>query len=147
VPNTPALTSPSSRFLFIDLLRGWAVFIMIETHVVNALLQVPLKERPTFAVLTFINGLVAPSFLFCAGFASAITLHCNWKAFVGLTRTLWRYILRVLFILIVGYSLHFPYFSLSRMASLHDEIAWISFLQVDILQTIAVMVLQFLVRT
>ncbi|HMD13095.1 MAG TPA: heparan-alpha-glucosaminide N-acetyltransferase domain-containing protein, partial [Bacteroidota bacterium] len=68
-----SLPQTSSRLEFIDLLRGWAVFVMIETHVFNALLLPQLKEETFFKILTFVNGLVAPSFLFCAGLALAIT--------------------------------------------------------------------------
>jgi len=48
---------------------------MIETHVLNATLDSRLKLEIPFKILTFVNGLVAPSFLFCAGFAFAISFH------------------------------------------------------------------------
>jgi len=111
---------------------------MIETHVVNALLDTSMREGPLYAVLSFINGLVAPSFLFCAGFALSIVLRRRWEKFITLQTPLWRYIVRLLFILIVGYSLHLPYFSYTRMRDLSDLQSWSSFFQVDILQVIAV---------
>lgn len=114
---------------------------MIETHVINALLNSSLREGPFFAVLNFINGLVAPSFLFCAGFALAISLHRRWESYIHLERPFWRYLVRLGFILIVGYSLHLPFFSFSRMKELTDGQAWSSFFQVDILQVIAVTLL------
>jgi len=130
-------SSSSSRFYFIDLLRGWAVFVMIETHVVNAVLRSDIKDQTFFKILTFLNGLVAPSFLFCAGFALAITLQRKWNDYVMFRKPLWKYTFRLIFILIVGYSLHLPFFSLTRLLQLTDEKLWISFFQVDILQTIA----------
>ena len=135
--NTTISGSTTSRFEFIDLLRGWAVFVMIETHVVNAILLPELKEQPLFKALTFINGLVAPSFLFCAGMALALTLQRKWADYVNMKQPLGRYLIRLLFILVVGYSLHLPFFSLARLRALTDEQAWIPFYQVDILQTIA----------
>ena len=139
---TSSLPSPgSSRFQFVDLLRGWAVLVMIETHVVNALLQVSLKEQPLFPVVTFINGLVAPSFLFCAGFALAISLHRKWMEFISFRKTFWRYIFRLLFILVVGYSLHLPIFSLQQLRALHDDQRWLPFFQSDILQVISLTLL------
>jgi uncharacterized membrane protein len=130
--------SPASRFQFVDLLRGWAVFVMIETHVVNALLLPEIKKQPFFTVLSFVNGLVAPSFLFCAGFALAITLHRKWDDFIFLRRPFWRYVLRLGFILIIGYSLHLPSFSLTKLRSITDANLWTSFYQADILQTISI---------
>ena len=55
------------RYTFIDLLRGWAIIIMIEVHLFNAFLLPELKRAGWFDVLTFINGLVAPAFLFEVG--------------------------------------------------------------------------------
>src|SRR5437867_8821101 len=111
---------------------------MIETHVVNALLQISFKEDLSFRVLTFVNGLVAPTFLFCAGFAFAISVHRKWEQYIAVRQAFRRYFIRLLFILIVGYSLHVPFFSLRRILSPLRQDSWVSFFQVDILQTIAV---------
>ena len=136
--NTIPPTHSSSRFGFIDAFRGLAVLVMIETHVFNALLRVPLKDEVFFKVLTFVNGLVAPSFLFCAGFGFAIIMHRRWREFITLERPFWRYIFRLMFILVVAYSLHIPFFSLRRMMTVTDQQLWTSFFQVDILQVIAI---------
>jgi uncharacterized membrane protein len=111
---------------------------MIETHVVNAVLKTTLKDEPLFAVITFANGLVAASFLFCAGVALAISLHRKWQAFTGFSKTLWRYLFRLVFILVVAYSLHVPIFSLRQMEALHDDNQWMPFFQSDILQVISI---------
>ena len=110
---------------------------MIETHVVNALLLPAYRQEQFFKVLNFINGLVAPSFLFCAGFALAITLNRRWDEYTGLRTSFWKYLSRIAFILIVGYSLHLPFFSFRRLLALTDESAWIAFFQSDILHVIA----------
>ena len=114
---------------------------MIETHVVNALLGASLKDETPFKVLTFVNGLVAPSFLFCAGFGLAISLRRKWALFVGFEKPLWRYLFRLAFIMVVAYSLHLPFFSFERLRGLTDESQWIPFFQVDILQVIVVTLL------
>ena len=133
----PRIISSSSRFLFIDLLRGWSVFVMIETHVVNALLRPDIKSQNVFTVLSFFNGLVAPSFLFCAGIAAAIMLSRKWTAMISLNKIFWRYCMRLLFIFIVAYSLHLPFFSFAKMMQLTDPKGWSTWYQVDILQVIA----------
>src|SRR5258707_583101 len=111
---------------------------MIETHVMNAALAQSLKDQMPFKALSFLDGLVAPSFLFCAGFAFAISLTRRWTQFMSLERQFWRFIVRMLFILVVAYSLHLPFFSLSRMETITEDRLWVSFFQVDILQVIAV---------
>ncbi len=118
---------------------------MIETHVVNALILKPLKDEVFYKMLTFINGLVAPSFLFCAGFALAIMLQRKWEDFTRLRYPLWRYVVRLLFILVVAYSLHLPFFSLTHLRQLTDDNAWIPFYQADILQVIALTLLGLVV--
>ena len=132
------VTRSLARFEFIDLLRGWAVFVMIETHVFNALLTKELKDGGVFKILTFVNGLVAPAFLFCAGLALAVVLRRKWDDYIFLRKPFWRYLFRLLFILVVGYSLHLPFFSLSRLKEITDPNAWVPFFQADILQTIAI---------
>jgi len=111
---------------------------MIETHVFNALLVPELKETVFYKAVTFMNGLVAPSFLFCAGFAFAIAARRKWNAYISLEKPYWRYFVRLLFILVVGYSLHLPKFSLHQLMEVSDPKAWLSFYQTDILQAIAV---------
>ncbi len=111
---------------------------MIETHVMNALLLPSVKDEPLFGVLTFMNGLVAPTFLFCAGAALAISLHRKWNDFTGFTPMLGRYVVKLFFILIVAYSLHVPLFSLKQMLTLQDEGKWMLFFQADILHIIAI---------
>lgn len=110
---------------------------MIETHVVNAVILPELKEGSLFTFLTFFNGLVAPSFLFCAGFGFAISFSRKWELYVSFQPLLWRYLRRLGFILLVGYALHIPLFSLREMMALRDESVWMIFFQADILQIIS----------
>ncbi|MBI3194953.1 MAG: DUF1624 domain-containing protein [Ignavibacteriae bacterium] len=131
----------TQRISFVDLLRGWAVILMIETHVVNALLMPSLREQTPFIYLTFFNGLVAPSFLFCAGFAFAITLQRKWTEYTFFSKSFWLYCKRLFFILIIGYSLHLPLFSLGGMMNLSDEYQWETFFQSDILHVISLTLL------
>lgn len=126
------------RYLFVDLLRGWAVILMIEAHVVNGLLRSDLKETITFEIIHFINGAVAPAFLFMAGFTFAISSQRKWEEYIQLRQSFLRQIGRLSFILFLGYSLHLPFFSLRKiiLEAKPEELA--SLFQVDILHTIAV---------
>jgi uncharacterized membrane protein len=61
-----------NRVRAFDWLRGLAVLVMIQTHSL-ALLRPELRAGDFFAKLQWIDGLVAPSFIFAAGFAMALT--------------------------------------------------------------------------
>jgi uncharacterized membrane protein len=142
-----ANVTPPTRLLFIDRLRGWAVVVMIETHIVNALLRNDLRHETAFVILNFINGLVAPTFLFCAGFAFAISSHRKWNDFRSFKSPARTYALRLLFILAVGYALHLPIYSLRRILQSTDPGMWTTLFLVDILQVIAVTLLLLLLLT
>ena len=107
-----------SRLVFLDRLRGLAVLVMIEVHVTNALLASAFRSGPVFRGLDFVNGLVAPAFLFCAGYAAGAVQH-----------PLARDARRSIVLLVLGYLLHIS------GAFRHD---WPSVWQADILQVIAV---------
>lgn len=62
----------NQRIRAFDWLRGLAVLVMIQTHSL-ALLRPALRSGTFYAVVQWIDGLVAPSFIFAAGFAMALT--------------------------------------------------------------------------
>jgi len=114
---------------------------MIETHVVNATLQTALHEETVYHWLRFINGLVAPSFVFASGMAFAITLRRKLPDYLAMKQPLFKQLTRLLMVLAIGYILHIPKFSLSHLLYVAGEEAWRLFFQVDVLQCIAVTVL------
>src|SRR5438105_13888076 len=59
------------RVRAVDWLRGLAVLVMIQTHSLS-LLRPELRQGPFFSRLQWIDGLVAPAFIFAAGFAMAL---------------------------------------------------------------------------
>ncbi len=129
------------RIEFIDLLRGWAVIVMIQTHVFNATLRNSITESSLFSVIRFIDGLVAPSFLFASGLAYAVTTRRKAGDYLQFGPPLFKQLWRLLFILLVGYSLHIPKFNYHHLMYIAGERAWQVFYQVDILQCIAVILL------
>lgn len=133
----PLLRLPA-RYLFVDLLRAWAVIFMVETHVVNALLRADLKQTPAFAVLNFANGLVAPAFLFLSGFNFTLSADRHLDQYVRLGAAFWGQLRRLAMLLLLGYALHLPFFSLVKtLTQLHRQ-ELETFLQSDVLQAIAV---------
>lgn len=135
------------RIVYIDILRGWAGLVMIEVHVFNAFIEPSIKESAWFGILNFVNGLVAPAFLFVAGMVFVIVSERKLEAFRRGGSAFWKQISRIGLIWGIGYGLHLPFFSLRRTISETTNDGWLRFFQVDILQCIAVgLLFLFLVR-
>jgi uncharacterized membrane protein len=139
--SAPVHAPVPGRVQFVDLLRGWAVIVMIETHVFNATLDGNTLASTSFQYLKFVNGLVAPSFLFASGFAYAITTRRRLQDYLSFGPQLFRQIGRLLLVLFIGYCLHLPKFSFSKLVYETTEAEWSVFYQSDVLQCIAVSLL------
>ena len=122
------------RVDWLDLFRGAAVLAMIETHVVNTFLAPRLREAAWFGWLNWFNGLIAPAFLFIAGYA----LGMSWRAGAAKPVAFARKAKRLLGVAALGYALHFPFAELGQHR-------WADALrtgtQVDVLQCLAVALL------
>ncbi|HEX2963210.1 MAG TPA: heparan-alpha-glucosaminide N-acetyltransferase domain-containing protein [Ignavibacteriales bacterium] len=141
------MDATKKRFAFIDLYRGWALLFMIETHIFNAMLRPELRASEWFKHLTFINGLVAPSFLFISGFAFTIASQRKLEAFRQYKFDFWRQLGRIVLIWLVGYSLRLPYLSLQKMLHKATPGEILPFLSVDVLHCIAFgLLLMFILR-
>lgn len=140
-----------SRFLFLDLLRGWALIIMIETHIFTAFLNSSLRNEWWFGILNYINGLVAPGFLFVSGAVFYISTYGKTDELRTFGVTFRKRLYRILLIFIAGYSLHLPFLSLKRMMKDADPQSLLNFFSVDVLQCIAaglllILILKLLIR-
>jgi len=124
------------RYGFVDRLRGLALVVMIETHVVNAYLPDGSRQGPFFYWLAFINGLVAPSFLFASGYSLVLQGSRHWNDWLHFRAPFWRHLRRLCFILILGYLIHAQHLRLSQYLNSKDPEIWRRALQVDILQCI-----------
>jgi uncharacterized membrane protein len=129
--------STKNRLAFIDLLRGWALIVMIEVHVFNAFIMPVLKTTSWFHVLNFINGLVAPSFTCISGFVFIIASQRKLESFRTYGPAFWKQLGRIGLVWGIGYFLHLPFFSFHRVITETTAEGWLLFYQVDILQCIA----------
>jgi hypothetical protein len=111
---------------------------MIEVHVFNAFLIPDLKQAGWFSVLTFINGLVAPAFLFVSGFAFQVSSGSKLQDMRSLKFPFWKKVSRIFSIVLIGYALHLPYYSLSKVINRSTPAQLQSFFAVDVLQCIGV---------
>lgn len=124
------------RYISADLLRGLVIIIMIEVHVFNAFLLPELKQTDWFSALNFINGLVAPSFLFVSGFAFEVSSGSKSDELRKFGKAFWKKIGRIFQIIIIGYALHLPYYSFSKIISKSTPQQLQGFFAVDVLQCI-----------
>jgi len=131
-----AQAQQSSRLAFVDLLRGWAVIVMFETHTFNAMMTPSLRDTWWFDILNFINGMVAPSFLFVSGFVFALSAARKIEQYRAVGPVFWKQVGRMLIILVVAYGLHLPFFSYRKMMMGVSPDGWLKFYQVDILHCI-----------
>ena len=104
------LIARRERVVWIDLYRGLAVLVMIETHVVNTFLAGSVRMESWFAMLNYLNGLVAPSFLFIAGFVQGMERGSAPGKPVNFARRGRQ----LLLIGAIGYALHFPWTELGQ---------------------------------
>jgi len=133
--------TPSKRCDWIDQLRGWAVIVMIEVHVVNVWLQSGL--RPDW--LNYLNGLVAPSFTMAAGYSLVISTFRT----DGTLRPFWPDTARRLgFILLCAYALHAPGITAADWTLLNTAQKARELFKLDVLQCIvfSLLILQGLAR-
>ncbi len=129
------------RIEFIDLLRGGAVLVMIETHMMNATLEPALRSSTIFEWITFINGLVAPSFTFASGLAYAVATRRKLNDYLAFGMPLLLNLRRLLFVIMIGYLLHIPKFNFHQLLDEATEQSWQVFFQADVLQCIGVSLL------
>jgi uncharacterized membrane protein len=132
------------RYMYIDLLRGWAVLVMIEVHVVNTFLLPELRLEAWFPFLNFLNGLVAPTFLFVSGYSFVLVAQRKWDDYLACNKVFFKQVGRILQVWLVGYALHLPVFSFRRLMQESPEM-WMPFWKVDVLHCIAVSLLLMLV--
>lgn len=127
-----------NRAQFIDMLKGLALLVMIEVHVVNMFISAELKNAGWFSYLSFINGLVAPAFTFASGMVFVLSLQKGVDELRKFGSKFWKKLGRLLIVFLAGYSIHMPYLSLRKISNPKYPEMMIDFLRVDILQCIAI---------
>ncbi len=120
---------------------------MVEVHVVNTLIRPDLRQGALFSALDFVNGLVAPSFLFLAGFSLFLSTQPRLDARRGGPTPLLATLGRIGLLWLLGYLLHIPAFSLQYLLVAATPDQWRQFAGIDVLQCIASsLLLLFLLR-
>lgn len=128
--------SKKERYVFIDVLRGIAVFWMIETHTLDAFFYNDLKQGWLYNAINISNGFVAVAFLFCAGAGFWIQASRKLDDFRSFRPPLWKLLKRIGIIFLASYWLHMPYISIKKLLNMPYDKSLI-FFQCDVLNAIA----------
>ena len=73
------MTHGTVRHAYLDWVRGVAVLIMIEAHVLDAWTQAADRTRPMFGYAIILGGFGAPLFLFLAGLALVLSAESKFR--------------------------------------------------------------------
>lgn len=109
---------------------------MIEGHTIRTVLESSFRSSTWFDIHERIHGITAPGFLFGAGFAFAIATLRRWEFLTSINNLFLRRVWRVIIIILVGYVLHAPYYSLSKIIRHASDAEINTFLAFGILQCI-----------
>lgn len=135
------------HYNFIDILKTYAVFMMIVGHTLDAVLLPAVKEQSWYRWCLFLRGLTSASFFLASGAGL-------YFAFIGKRDRTWHALFlerlaRIVPILVAGYFLHLPVFSGYRLLFHSTAADWRQLLQCDTLQNIcySIVILQLLLVT
>jgi uncharacterized membrane protein len=67
------------RHVYLDQVRGLAVLIMIEAHVLDSWTRASDRAHPGFGYAMMLGGMGAPLFLFLAGVAVALSAQSKFR--------------------------------------------------------------------
>ena len=129
--STGGVAALRARLEWLDFYRGLAVLVMIETHVANTFLSTAHWPAEWRVNLNYVNGLVAPAFLFIAGYAHGLGLRHKRAVQAHIVPRL----ARLAGIAGIGYAMHFPVGALLRGPWAE---AWRLGTQMDVLVCLAV---------
>ena len=127
----------------VDLFRFFVLFFMIQGHLFRAYLLPAIRQMHWYKVHETLHGLVAPGFLFAAGFAAFLSFHNKRQNYIHLDRAFFKRLRRILFVFAIGYWIHLPFLSLRKTLQFVRQGKAGDFLRADILQCIGVGLLLF----
>ncbi len=122
----------SKREVYIDAFRGLMALVMVQGHVMDALLTRQALAQPWYVFQQMFHGSTAPGFLFASGFVAGLP-----RAPLSLHASA-RRARRLLFVLGVGYFLHLPYGSFWKIVGNATPAERAALFACDALQVIAV---------
>jgi len=129
-------TEKKHRIIFIDLIRAFAVFQMVQGHTISALLSDSSRnpDNLIYAVWYFMRGMTAPIFMFTAGTVFTYLFRLVKEPFNKNVRVV-KGIKRGLLLILLGYLLRYPTWTVVDFSDVSGY-AWNTFFAVDVLHLI-----------
>ena len=122
-------------------MRGFAVIVMVIGHSIDSVLSMDERTSTLFQWHDAVRGFTAPLFLFVSGYAFSVATEKKWAAYLSLSTPTLKRFGKIALLLIIGYALHFPFFSLNKILFETNSQEYIQFFQVDVLQCVAISLL------
>ena len=129
------------RIHYLDFMRGFAVILMVMGHSIDSVLTPEERTTAIFRIHDVVRGFTAPLFLFVSGYAFSVATEKRWESFLTWSPPLARRLGKILLLLIVGYALHLPFFSLHKLLYETTPAGYTQLFQVDVLQCVAISLL------
>lgn len=129
-------SSQKNRIIFIDLIRAFAVLMMVQGHTTDVLLADEYRRLDSsyFSLWYFMRGMTAPVFMFTAGTVFTYLYRLQKVSFLKNPRTK-KGFQRFLLLLFIGYLLRYPTPTLIDFSNV-SESQWRVFFAVDVLHCI-----------
>jgi uncharacterized membrane protein len=137
------IAGPIKRVEAVDLFRFLVLFFMIQGHLFRTYLLPSIRQAHWYGIHEALHGLVAPGFLFLAGFAAFLSFHNKRQNYIHLDLAFFKRLRRILFVIAIGYWIHIPFFSLRKTLWQISQGQAGEFFKVDILQCIGFGLLLF----
>ncbi|MEO8233402.1 MAG: heparan-alpha-glucosaminide N-acetyltransferase domain-containing protein [Ignavibacteriota bacterium] len=124
------------RIIFIDLMRAFAVFQMVQGHSIDALLAPEFRsdQYTLYYLWNFMRGMTAPIFMFTAGTVFTYLFRLANEPFEKNPRVK-KGFSRFLLLVSIGYLLRYPTYTIFDFSSVTQDRLYI-FFAVDVLQLI-----------
>jgi uncharacterized membrane protein len=136
-----AVHTKPNRISSLDFMRGFAVIVMVMGHSIDAVLSQQARATDAFRLYDAVRGFTAPLFLFVSGFAFSVVASQRWNQYITFGAATRKRITRLLWLLALGYALHFPFFSLNKLLHNTRPEEYAMLFQVDILHCLVVTML------
>ncbi len=126
-----------NRIHFLDIMRGFAVVVMVMGHSIDSVLSPEARATEAFRWYDMFRGFTAPMFLFVAGYAFMVATARRWEDYRAFGKPVLKRLSRVALLFVIGYALHFPFFSLTKILTNASSSDLAQLFQVDILHCVA----------
>ncbi len=126
----------NKRIVYIDLMRAFAVIMMIQGHTIDTLLAIEYRTMDSLAYSFWftLRGFTAPIFMFTAGLIFTYLLKAEEFEFLSNPR-IKKGVKRALTLIFIGYLLRYPTYSIFDFSNV-TQYQWNVFFTVDALHLI-----------